>query len=145
MDQKKPRPIIRVLAKFVDLFIVMAMAMPVFFYPVGPLIGFLYSLFGDALPLTPLRGQSIGKKLLKVRIVSTLPARASSPIGWRDSLYRNAPVGVATFFALIPVWGWIILILVGLPMMIIEIYLIVKAPRGQRLGDVMADTEVISQ
>ncbi len=27
--------------------------------------------------------------------------------------------------------------------MIIEIYLLVKAPRGQRLGDVMADTRVV--
>jgi uncharacterized RDD family membrane protein YckC len=134
----KPRPLTRVLAKFVDLFIVMTMA--ALLYPVGPLLGFLYSLFGDGLPISP--GQSLGKRLFKVRVVSTLENHAQ--ITWRDSLYRNAPVGVATFFALIPVWGWAILVLVGLPMMIIEIYLIVKAPRGQRLGDVMADTEVVS-
>lgn len=116
------------------------MVLSALLYPVGPLLGFLYSLFGDALPPSP--GQSLGKKILKVRVVSTLNPNA--PISYRTSLYRNAPVGVATFFALIPVWGWAILVLIGLPMMIIEIYLIVKAPRGQRLGDVMADTEVVS-
>lgn len=132
-------PAKRVIAKFIDLFLVMAIsAIP--FYPVAPLLGFLYSLFADGTGFRSFDGQSIGKKLLKIRVVATADRR---PIRWRRSLLRNIPVGVATFFALIPIWGWFILGIIGFPLMIIEIYLIVKAPRAQRLGDVMADTEVV--
>ena len=58
-------------------------------------------------------------------------------------MIRNAPVGVATFFAIIPVWGWLILLLVGIPLLLIEGYLMFRVESRQRLGDVMADTEVI--
>jgi hypothetical protein len=52
-------------------------------------------------------------------------------------------VGLCTFFAIIPIWGWIILFLVGIPLMAIEIYLLARVETRQRLGDVMADTEVV--
>jgi hypothetical protein len=35
------------------------------------------------------------------------------------------------------------LILIGLPLMIMEVYLMLTVGTGQRLGDVMGDTEVI--
>ncbi len=69
--------------------------------------------------------------------------RERKPMSLRASVVRNAPVGVATFFAIIPVWGWLILALVGVPLMVMEIYLMVTAENGHRLGDVMADTEVV--
>jgi hypothetical protein len=50
---------------------------------------------------------------------------------------------VATFFALIPVWGWLLVILLGIPLLLIEVYLMLTVPKGQRLGDVMGDTEVV--
>jgi hypothetical protein len=145
-EQRRANPVRRVGAKFVDLAIVMVFAAA--FYPIGPLLGFVYSLFADALPIKGFSGQSLGKKLLKLRAVSLRPYPVMGKDGfpalsYRDSLFRNAPVGVATFFALIPVWGWAILALIGFPLMIVEIYLLVRAPRGQRLGDVMADTEVV--
>jgi hypothetical protein len=147
-EEKRANPIRRVGAKFIDLAVVMLLAAA--YYPVGPLLGFLYSILADALPIKGFSGQSIGKKLMKLRAVSLRPG-ASARVGkdgkpslsYRDSLFRNAPVGVATFFALIPIWGWAILALIGFPLMIVEIYLLVRAPRGQRLGDVMADTEVV--
>lgn len=135
---KRAPPVRRVSAKFVDLFIVMALATLVW-SPVGPILAFVYSLIADALPLKGFAGQSPGKKLFKLKIVST----RGTEIGLRDSVFRNAPVGVATFFALIPIWGWAILALIGFPLMVVEIYLLVRAPRGQRLGDVMGDTEVV--
>lgn len=145
IDMKRANPVRRVLAKFIDLFVVMFTS-AVVIYPVGPLLGFLYSLVADALPFKGFQGQSLGKKLLKLKVVSTKPGSQislKSKITYRESIYRNAPVGVATFFALIPIWGWAILALIGFPLMIVEIYLLVRAPRGQRLGDVMADTEVV--
>ena len=135
----RANPVNRVVAKIIDLLIVMAAAaiLPVV---VGPLLGFFYSLLADGIHYGPFQSQSIGKKLLGLRVMS-VPRDA--PANWRDSMIRNAPVGVATFFAIIPVWGWIILILVGLPLMAIEVYLMFRTEQITRLGDLMADTEVI--
>ena len=129
----------RVGAKAIDLALVVIVAalLP---YPLGPIGGFLYSLLADGLPWKALRGQSVGKKLLKLRVWSR--AR-HAPANLRDSALRNAPIALATFFAIIPVWGWIILVLVGMPLMAMEIYLMATAETGHRLGDQMGDTEVL--
>lgn len=129
----------RVVAKVIDLVLVVAMA-AILRYPLGPLCGFLYSIFADGLPIKAMQGQSIGKKLMRLRAVrhGTL-----TPVNLKESVFRNAPVGVVTFFAIIPVWGWLILVLIGVPLMIMEIYLMLSVETGQRLGDVMGDTDVI--
>jgi uncharacterized RDD family membrane protein YckC len=137
----------RVLAKVFDIIIVFLSAQLIA-YPAGPLIGFVYSLLGDAISWKSKKGsavrqsygQSFGKKIIGIQVVSTMTQK---PIAWKDSLLRNLPVGLATFFAMIPVWGWIFLALVGLPLMVMEVYLMFTADAGHRLGDVMADTEVI--
>ena len=129
----------RVIAKVIDLILVVAMA-AILPYPLGPLLGFLYSLMGDGVNLGPLRGQSLGTKLMKLQVMNITRMR---PAKVRDSVLRNAPVGVATFFAIIPVWGWLILALIGIPLMIMEIYLMLSVETGHRLGDVMGDTEVV--
>lgn len=129
----------RVIAKVIDILIVMLLAatLP---RPFGPLLGFLYSLGADGMNFGPFVGQSIGKKIMKLRVVQV---RTGAPARLKDSALRNAPVGVATFFSIIPVWGWLILALVGIPLMIMEIYLMLTVETGHRLGDVMGDTEVI--
>jgi uncharacterized RDD family membrane protein YckC len=129
----------RVIAKMIDVVIVITLA-AILPYPLGPLLGFLYSLVGDGLGFKGFRGQSIGKKVMKLQVVSTVRMR---PAKLRDSVLRNAPVGVATFFAIIPVWGWLILGLIGIPLMIMEIYLMLSVETEHRLGDVMGDTEVV--
>lgn len=149
----------RVLAKMVDIFLVLGLsALPL--YPIGPLLGFVYSLVADGLTLGKVSGRSFGKLLFRLRVVmlvtrdvsepgsggiSDTPStvRIRVPATVRASIFRNAPVGVATFFAIIPVWGWLILALVGIPLMIMEVYLMATAANGHRLGDVMGDTEVI--
>jgi hypothetical protein len=57
---------------------------------------------------------------------------------------RNLPVGVATFFQIIPVLGWILLVFIGVPLMAFEIWLMIRIPGSHRLGDVLGDTEVVS-
>jgi uncharacterized RDD family membrane protein YckC len=126
-------------AKAIDLGIVFILA-AVIPYQVGSVLGFLYSLMADALHLGKFRGQSLGKKVLKLRVVQ-MPEQ--TPCDLRHSLLRNSPVGIATFFGIIPVWGWIILGLLGLPLMMMEIYLMLSVHTGHRLGDVMGDTQVI--
>ncbi len=145
-ETTRANPSRRVAAKFIDLLIVMVASLIVI-YPLGPLVGFIYSLFADSIPLKGFEGQSFGKKIFRLRVLSTKPGASREgrvKLSFRDSVLRNTPVGLATFFALIPIWGWAILALIGLPLMIVEIYLLVRAPRGQRLGDVMGDTEVVA-
>ena len=123
-----------------DIILVIALAV-VLPYPLGPLVGFLYSLCADGLNFGPFRGQSVGKKLMRLRTVSRV---RGAPASLRESILRNAPVGVATFFAIIPLWGWLIAGLLGVPLMIMEVYLMATVEHGHRLGDVMGDTEVVS-
>lgn len=140
LTRQKASVLNRVIAKVMDLLLVMMVA-AVVPYPFGPLSGFVYSLLADGMNFRPFQGQSVGKRLMRLRVIH---ARAGTPASLRESLLRNMPVGVATFFAIIPVWGWLILGMVGVPLMIMEIYLMLSVPTGHRLGDVMGDTEVVS-
>lgn len=137
----------RVFAKAIDLTLVWlcAWALPVP-YPIGPAIGFLYSLGADSIRFGSGQSQSIGKRIMKLQTVSQIRHTETGlrePANLKESIYRNAPVGVATFFALIPFWGWLIMILIGIPLMVMEVYLMLSVAQGHRLGDVMGDTEVI--
>ncbi len=129
----------RIIAKIIDLLIVFAVGV---FLPrlIGPLLGFAYSLVADGLNVGKFKGQSIGKKIIGIQVRS---ASRDHPIRFKESAIRNAPVGLATFFAIIPIWGWIILALVGIPLMAMEIYLMMRMDSKERLGDVMADTRVV--
>ncbi len=131
----------RVVAKMIDLVIVIGVA-AILPYPLGPLLGFLYSLFADGIHFKGLQGQSIGKRAMGLQVLNVKTGKTAT---YRDSALRNAPVGVATFFAIIPVWGWLILGLIGIPLMIMEIYLMATVEAGHRLGDVMGDTEVVQR
>jgi uncharacterized RDD family membrane protein YckC len=129
----------RVISKVIDLLLVFLVS-AILPYPVGFLLGFLYSIFADGINIRGFRGQSVGKKIMKLRVVNTI---TQAPATWKESALRNTPVGVATFFGIIPLWGWIILALVGIPLMVMEIYLMLTVATGHRLGDVMGDTEVL--
>jgi hypothetical protein len=130
----------RVFAKGVDFLclVVVSIVLP---FPLGPFVGFFYSIFADGMPIPGWQGQSVGKRLFHLKAISV--KRGGEPCTWRESVVRNAPVGVATFFALIPIWGWLIVMLLGVPLLVIEVYLMLTVEKGHRLGDVMGDTEVI--
>ena len=140
-ERSQPRVSVvnRVIAKVIDIILMIAVAVVVP-YPLGPLIGFGYSLAADGMPFAGFRGQSVGKRFMKLQVVNI---NTRQPASLSESIFRNAPVGVATFFAIIPVWGWLILGLIGIPLMVMEIYLMVTIDTGHRLGDVMGDTDVI--
>lgn len=135
----------RVFAKAIDLALVFLMAL--ILPPVGALLGFLYSLGGDALRWKSMQSQSFGKRVMRLQTVSRVRQGVDGlrkPVTLKEAIYRNAPVGVATFFALIPFWGWMIMVLIGIPLMLMEVYLMLSVDSGHRLGDVIGDTEVIS-
>jgi uncharacterized RDD family membrane protein YckC len=128
----------RLFAKMIDLMVVLVLGLLI---PkgIGSVFGFIYSLVADGLPFPKMRGQSIGKYFMKIRVENDL-----GPIHLKSSVVRNAPVGVVTFLMIIPFWGWAMSVLVGIPLGLIEVSLIMRANRRQRLGDVMAETEVVN-
>lgn len=128
----------RLFAKFTDLLIVVLLGLLIR-GGVGSLLGFFYSLVADSLPFKGFQGQSIGKKLLRIQVVD----EDGNPPRLKASVIRNIPVGIVTLLMVIPVWGWILSFLVGIPFGLIELSLIARAKGHQRLGDVMAETRVI--
>lgn len=125
----------RLFAKIIDMFIVLILS--VLFYPLGLILSIIYLCIADALQ----GGQSVGKKLMGFAVISLEDGKACSV---RQSFVRNLPLIVPLFFAIVPLWGWIISALLGVPFILFEIYLIYKIDSGHRLGDVMADTSVMA-
>jgi len=129
----------RLFAKAIDFGIIL-----VFGYLPGPvkgagmLIGFFYALLADGLPFSFTQGQSIGKKLMKIYVVG--PSGRSN---LKTSVIRNALVALVVLLMMIPFWGWILSVIVGVPFALVEISLMIRAPGRQRLGDVLAESEVL--
>ena len=102
-------------------------------YPLGPLLGILSILFGDAMK----EGRSVGKLIFHLKTLDSVSKKSCSV---QQSVIRNLPLGIVAFFGILPIWGWLLMIFIGTPILFIESYLIYK--NGQRLGDLMAETEV---
>ena len=146
VELAKADPVKRIIAFIIDA----VASMIVGFIPlVGGIIGALYMLLRDALPIEALEYKSIGKKLLKLSVVNT--EAPSSKVDYVISAKRNwmfALGPIMLFFIFIPILGWIIDILLGIAVLILVIIEIVKIftnEKGQRLGDKMAGTMVIEK
>lgn len=123
----------RYIARAVDMLIAwtLAMVLP----PVGPIAGLLYIFIADGFH----GGQSPGKRILKIKISHK---GDSAPIGFKESILRNVPFGIIYVFFIIPIIGWFLFFVVGLPILLFESYLICEADKGVRIGDVLAGTVV---
>ncbi len=131
----------RILAKLIDLTVVLFFGrLPI--GSAGSVIGFLYSILADSFSWKGVQGQSIGKKIMKIKVTAG-DETFSRVSRMKLSVIRNAPVGIVTFLMIIPVWGWILSLLIGIPLFLIELSLMIRADRHQRLGDVMAETVVV--
>jgi len=146
VELAKADPVKRIIAFIIDA----VASMIVGFIPlVGGIIGALYMLLRDALPIEALEYKSIGKKLLKLSVVNT--EAPSSKVDYAISAKRNwmfALGPIMFFFIFIPILGWIIDILLGIAVLILVIIEIVKIftnEKGLRLGDKMAGTMVIEK
>jgi uncharacterized RDD family membrane protein YckC len=126
----------RLFAKFIDLAFIVFLGLAWKGGP-GSVLGFLYSLVADGLPPASWKGQSLGKKLLGIQVLAHQPLKAS--------VLRNLPMAVIAFLMIIPFMGWILAIIIGIPVALIEMSLIVRAEKHQRLGDVMAESFVIEK
>jgi len=146
VELTKADPVKRIIAFIIDA----VACMIVGFIPfIGGIIGALYMLLRDAMPIEALEYQSIGKKLLKLSVVNTEDPAAK--VDYAISAKRNwmfALGPIMLFFLFIPIIGWIIDILLGIAVLILVIIETVKLftdEKGLRLGDKMAGTMVIEK
>jgi hypothetical protein len=142
----KADPVKRIIAFVIDAVAALIVGLIPF---VGGIIGALYMLLRDALPIEALEYKSIGKKLLKLSVVNI--EDPTSKIDYTASAKRNwmfALGPMMMFFLFIPILGWIIDILIGIAVFILAIIEIIKIfsdEKGVRLGDNMAGTMVIEK
>ena len=104
--------------------------------PAGVIIALLYLLFADGW----LNGQSVGKKILGVKVIY-LPTRSAAR--HRDSVLRNAPFGLVLLLGMMPDLGHQAFIAGILVIGGVEAWKVWRDPLGIRLGDIWAQTQVI--
>jgi uncharacterized RDD family membrane protein YckC len=107
----------RILAYLIDIVIMFAVAIVPF---VGWIASAAYALTRDALPF--LNGQSIGKKAMNIRAVTTDGAPLTN--NWGPAIIRN----IVLFIPFFP---------------LIELIVMLTNPNKQRLGDQWANTKVV--
>ena len=120
----------RFIAKLIDVFIVVAAdeVAP----PVGFLSGLAYILIADGFA----GGRSIGKRLVGLQ---TMRLDVRETAGFRESIIRNLPLGLAQLLFAVPYVGWI----GSAAVLAFESVLIVGNEHGRRLGDEVARTQVL--
>ena len=131
---------LRGLARLVDLTLAFTVANVA--REAGPPLAALYLLLADGL----MQGQSIGKRIFGVRAVVLPPEGVvgrARPAGYRDSVLRNAPFALVGLFYGLTLVGWLLLFVVGLPIVAFEAYMVWSDRLGIRIGDVFADTQVV--
>ena len=131
---------LRGLARLVDLTLAFAVANVA--REAGPPLAALYLLVADGL----MNGQSIGKRIFGVRAM-VLPPRGTMgrgrPAGYRESVLRNAPFALVGLFYGLTLVGWLLLFVVGVPIVAFEAYMVWSDRLGIRIGDIFADTQVV--
>ncbi len=122
----------RFIAKFLDCLIIGASMKLV--PPVGFFIGLTYLLIADGL----WQGQSIGKRIVGIYTIRASMKEAGS---FKESMLRNSTLAAGFVAGLIPYVGWIFVVaVVG-----VEALLIIGNHRGLRIGDEIAQTQVIDR
>ncbi len=122
----------RIIARVIDFLIIgiLLEAVP----RIGFFAGLLYLLIADGL----FDGRSVGKRLIKLRIVL---GEKNRMCGFRESIIRNFPFAIGYILMALPLVGFIFPILV----VGFETLLMLGSEKGLRLGDELAKTMVIEE
>ncbi len=120
----------RFIAKFLDILIVAAASEIA--SPIGWIVGLTYILIADGFS----GGRSLGKRLIGLQTV--IPQTHEVP-GFKESIIRNFPFGLALLLYQVPYVGW----LAALAIIMVEALLVIGNDRGLRLGDEIASTQVL--
>jgi uncharacterized RDD family membrane protein YckC len=103
---------------------------------VGAVLAISYLLLADGV----LMGQSPGKRLGGVKVINR---RTRKDALYRESVIRNLPFGLVAMFWYIPILGWVLFPIGGLFVFLFELYMAATDRLGLRIGDVLADTQVV--
>ncbi len=129
-EHRRAGLLLRTAAKIVDFILIAAV---IEIIPrAGFFAGLTYILLGDGF----FDGRSIGKKLLKIRVVS---AETYAPCAFKDSILRNGTFAVGYILWIVPLIGWIFILIIS----VVEFILLLGSKDGMRLGDEIAKTAVI--
>ncbi|MCB0307841.1 MAG: RDD family protein [Bdellovibrionales bacterium] len=126
----------RFLAKAIDL--ILAGFLSKFVVPFGLFGGAIYLLISDGL----FEGQSIGKRIMGLRVVVLKSGTELHPCTYKESLIRNLPYALILVLGSIPIIQ-IFFLLLGFLFTIIESYFIWADDHGIRIGDIYAETQVV--
>ena len=128
-EQRRAGLLLRTAAKIVDFILIAAV---IEIIPrAGFFAGLTYLLLGDGF----FEGRSIGKKLLRIRVVS---ADTYSPCTFKDSILRNSTFAIGYVLWIVPLIGWIFILIIS----VVEFILLLGSKDGMRLGDEIARTSV---
>ena len=123
----------RAVAGFVDFLLIVGLSR------LPDVLGFLsatgYILIRDGL----YEHQSIGKKLIGIRVTTSEPSGPS--VSYRESIIRNVTYAAAYLLFLIPYAGWVL----GPLVVGAECLAAIGDERGMRVGDLIARTVVVQQ
>lgn len=120
----------RTIARVIDILIALA------FFRVIPSVGFWFGLVYLFIADGFWNGQSVGKKLLGLRVVKY---GTRGTVSFKESIVRNFPIIIGFFLFPIPFIGWLFLTVV----LILEFLMILGSDHGRRIGDELANTLVI--
>jgi len=139
---KKAEAFPRILAFVIDALISW---IPVFIPFIGAVFGSLYLLFKDSIMYQitqndEWKNKSIGKKIMNLEILSL----DGKVVNMEISAKRNLPITIGNFIAVIPIIGWVIGPSIAFVLAVIELIVFLTNDEGQRLGDMWANTKVIS-
>lgn len=124
----------RLIAKAIDGAIAFLLTLLV--PPAGTLFGVLFWLSCDGL----FGGASPGKHAVGLLVLNR---DARRPANLKESALRNIPFAIPAILLLLPA-GPIFATVVGVPVALLEAYFLMSDPQQLRLGDVFADTAVVS-
>jgi len=137
----------RVLAYIIDLAVAWALGwiIPTF---IGPLLGALYLLLRDGFDFDFMKGRSLGKHLMNLRLVRL----DGGKVDLSTSASRNWTIALASLAGSLGVFGGIVtlgltflLIIVGIVLQLAEVVLTLTDAEGRRIGDKLAGTKVVDQ
>lgn len=130
-----PEILYRILARHLDLLIAGALAVGV--RELGPGLALAYTLLADGLP----GGRSLGKRMAGLKVVR---ASGGAPCGYRESVLRNVDLAMGLLFAVTPFLGWFFAAGVGGAVYGYELFLLWSDEEGLRIGDLLAETRVVT-
>lgn len=129
-EQRRAGLLFRAVAKILDLILIAAVMEII--PKAGFFAGIAYILLSDGL----FDGRSLGKKLIKIQVVSSID---NMPCTFKDSILRNSTLAVGFGLSIVPWIGWIFFLIV----LAFESILILGSSERKRLGDEIAKTLVL--